>query len=348
MHAPLKFMACALLLLAGLYCAGCAAERKSLKALPSELVWPMPPDEPRIQYLFSISKPEDIGYAPSFFSKALSLVTGPGDSVQLVRPYGIFSTPEDVVYVADPGLKIVHAFDMKRSSYSQITSYKDRALQSPIGITMDDSRRLYVSDSLLKRIFVFSDTGKPLMEIGADDKLLRPTGLAFHSVHKWLYVTDTLGHCVHVFDRDGTLLNTFGSRGTAEGTFNFPTAIAFDREGNVYVNDSLNFRIQIFKPDGTFVSLFGKHGDGMGEFSSPKGISLDSEGNIYIADAIFDAVQIFNRSGALLLSFCEAGTGPGALWLPSSIFIDQADRIFIADSYNQRVQVFKFLGGNNL
>ncbi len=311
------------------------------------LVWPSQPETSRIQYLYTISSAADIGFAPSVFEKVLNVFAGSGKSRHIVRPHGIFFSSDEVLMVTDPGLQTVHMFDLRNKKYNQVNKYKKQKLVSPIGIVADEAGRLYISDSVLKKVFVFTREGKPLMELGEMDSLQRPTGIAVHSKLNRLYVVDTIAHDIKVFDLDGKYLFSFGRRGIQPGEFNYPTSINFDRQGNVYVNDSLNFRVQVFSPDGSHMSLFGKHGDGLGELSHPKGVALDSEGHIYIADAIFDAVQIFDRQGRLLLSFGEAGQGPGELWIPAYIFIDRNNKIFISDSYNQRIQVFQFLGGRS-
>lgn len=310
------------------------------------LVWPLPPERPRIQYLYSISGPEDIGVTHTFAERVGIFFAGAKLSQQMVRPYGVYSSRDEVLYVTDPGSQAVHVFDMKNRRHSQIKKYGKINLVSPIGVTMDESGSLYVSDSVLRKIFVFGPKGEPIREIGGEDWFSRPTGIAIHTSLGKLYVADAMGHSILAFDLKGKFLFRFGERGDGKGEFNFPTSLAIDQNGNLYVNDSLNFRIQVFEPDGKFLRHWGRQGDGMGEFSSPKGVALDMEGNVYVADAIFDSVQIFNEEGDLLLNFGEAGQGPGEFWIPVSIFIDQANRIFVSDSYNQRVQVFKFLGGN--
>lgn len=309
------------------------------------LVWPLPPEKPRIQYLYSIAVPEDIGISASFYEKFVGFLAGKKPSRQMVRPYGIHLSGGGILSVTDPGMGTVHQFDMRNLRYHQIKKFGRKNFVSPIGVTMDESGLLYVSDSILKKIFVFGQEGEPVRELGGKDRFARPTGMALHPSLKRLYVADTLGQSIQAFDLVGNFLFGFGGRGDKKGEFNFPTSLAIDRNGNLYVNDSLNYRIQIFNPDGKFLAMFGKHGDGMGEFSNPKGIALDTEGHIYVADALFDSVQIFSPKGELLLYFGEAGRKAGEFWMPASLFIDPTDRIFVADSYNQRIQVFQFLGG---
>ena len=311
-------------------------------------VWPSPPKPPRIVYEYSISQPDDIGWSPSFIEKTVTFFAGRRNNRNMVRPYGIVIGAEEVLCVADPGARRIHKFYLAQQKYDEITEFREQELVSPIGVALDVQGKLYVSDSALRRVFVYDREGKAQLEIGNDATLQRPTGIAIDSLSERLYVVDTLDHSIKVFSLNGSFLFSIGKRGEGEGNFNFPTALAFDRAGKLYINDSLNFKVQIFKPDGTFISLFGKHGDGTGEFSKPKGVAIDSKGNIYVTDAIFDRVQMFNTRGELLLTFGESGQAPGQLWIPTAIYIDKRDRIFVADSYNKRVQVFQYLGGEGV
>jgi len=345
---PAKMISVFILLSAVAACQGCGGPSSIAvqDRLPSiSPVWPSPPEKPRIRHLYSISKADDVGVAPSLFQKVGSFLTGAEQSRRMTRPHGLFFGADEVLCIADPGSGSVHLFDTKNRRYQEITKYGKTQLLSPIGVVKDDAGLLYVSDSMLRKVFVFGSKGEPIREIGGAEWFARPTGLAVSNSLKRLYVTDTADHCIKVFDLDGHFLFSFGKRGTDKGEFNFPASIVIDGNGDLYINDSLNYRIQVFNADGGFIRLFGRHGDGMGEFSSPKGVALDTEGDIYVADAIFDSVQVFDKQGNLLLFFGETGQGPGELWIPSALFIDRKNRIFVSDSYNQRVQVFQFLGG---
>ena len=68
---------------------------------------------------------------------------------------------------------------------------------------------------------------------------------------------------------DGEYRTDFGSYGTGDGQFIWPTAIAVDREGYVYISSESEHRIQKFSPTGQFISKWGTLGDGDGEFDGP-------------------------------------------------------------------------------
>lgn len=305
-------------------------------------VWPPPPQTARIKYVRNLSGPHDLGIKKSWFKQTMESIFGAEEvEERMVRPYGVFAGA-DRVYVTDAGAGVLHVFDMRGKNYFQISEIKKEELVSPIGVAADKNGYIYLSDSVLRRVFVFNREGEYLKDVGSPELFLRPAGLAVDEER--VYVVDTHGHRVLIFSREkGDLLFSFGRNGAGKGDFNYPTNIFVGKDGFIYITDSMNFRVQIFGKDGHFISSFGRLGDGSGDFSKPKGIAVDSEGHIYVADAHFDNVQIFDRDGRLLLSFGSTGQGPGEMILPAGLFIDEKDMVYVADSYNGRVQVFQYL-----
>jgi DNA-binding beta-propeller fold protein YncE len=311
------------------------------------LVWPLPPDPPRISYVTSIHEAKDIGVRSSFFKRVFTFFLGSQATPQIIRPMGVAADGHGRLYVTDTGLQVVHLFDFKNRRYRQIfwlTPSGPERLQNPVGVAVDGEDRIYVSDSALDRIYVFDQKGTLLNTIGNDRELERVSGIAIDVKRAILYAVDTAGHRLVVYDLSGKKTGEIGHRGKGEGEFNFPTFVTVDRDGNVYVSDSLNFRIQIFSPEGKFLHAFGQLGNTLGTFSRPKGIAVDGEEHIYVVDGLYDTVQIFDLEGKLLLNFGRSGGKPGEFWLPAGIAIDPTEKIFVADSYNQRVQVFQFQG----
>src|ERR1043165_679205 len=79
-------------LFAMLAAGGCATSEHSNPALESapSLVWPAPPDPPRIAYLHSISRPGDVGIKVSAGARALRWIFGSNQKAEfLVKPFGI-------------------------------------------------------------------------------------------------------------------------------------------------------------------------------------------------------------------------------------------------------------------
>ena len=132
----------------------------------------------------------------------------------------------------------------------------------------------------------------------------------------------------------------FGSYGTGDSQFIWPTAIAVDREGCVYVSSESEHRIQKFSPTGTFLGKWGTPGDGEGEFDGPSGMVFDREDNLYVVDHCNSRIQQFTKDGTFLLQWGGKGDGPGQFDLPWGIGLDAAGHVYVADWHNDRVQKF--------
>ena len=218
-------------------------------------------------------------------------------------------------------------------------------LATPIGLAIDNKRGiLYVSDSKFDKVFgLDKETGRVVMSMGSPGEFKNPSGMVFDEGKERLYLSDTGNHVVRVFDNKGNPLFKIGKRGNGKGELNFPSYLAFDKNGRLYVVESFNFRIQIFDSEGNFYKEFGKLGDASGSFSRPHGIGVDSDGHIYVVDAAFCNFQIFDEDGKLLLWVGNSGRNPGEFYLPTGMYIDRNGRIYISDTFNSRVQVLQYM-----
>lgn len=304
-------------------------------------VWPVAPDKPRVRHIKTFITPQDLGVTKGFFAKVWEFIAGEDTVDHIYSPHGIVADGKGKVYVVDWGAGKIHCFNFEKKKYDQFGQTKQGDLVSPIGAALDDDGLLYVTDSALRRVFVYKGTKNKLV-IG-DDAFLRPTGIAVNKKEKILYVVDTLGHRVDLFDLTGKKRGSFGRQGGGEGEFNYPTHLAIDGAGDIYVMDTMNFRVQIFDKTGKFLSQFGGNGTAIGDFMKPKGIAVDSEGHIWVSDGLRNSIQVFDREGRLLLIFGKKGLGPGEFNVPAGIHIDSNDRLYVSDSYNFRAQMFQYL-----
>jgi DNA-binding beta-propeller fold protein YncE len=331
-------------LLACLLCPGlsCATPRGAVfEPLEDPLVWPPPPDHPRVAYVGALETTADLKAGTNVFESIGAALFGEADVRSMLTPFAV-TTDDNRVFICDSNAQLVHVFDLEDRTYEQWTTNRDEGLAQPVGIAVAADGRVFVSDSVAGSIAVFAADGAFVGRI-AGEHLERPCGLAFDHTANRLYVADAAAHVVVVLTSDGAPLTRIGRRGTALGQFNYPTAVAVDSEGRLLVSDTLNFRVQVFSRDLEPIRQIGSKGDLPGYFAQPKGIALDSEDHLYVVDAHFEAVQVFRTDGRLLMTFGQEGRGPGQFWLPAGIHIDPQDRIWVADSYNRRVQVFRYL-----
>lgn len=302
------------------------------------LVWPLPPEEPRIEFLFTISSRADLGIERSFLRKAWDWFVGAEEvGGFLVQPLGVTVDERGRIYVTDTGLRCVHIFDVKNKKYQTLQETKKGQLLSPVAVAVSSNRRIYVTDSGRREVIVYDDDADVLFTISG--YFTRPTGLTIHNNR--LYVVDTGLHKIFVFDLAGKLLFEFGRRGVQPGEFNFPVFITSSQR--LYVVDAMNHRVQVLDDSGRVIRMFGEVGNVQGTFANPKGIAVNSEGHIYVADALFDAFQIFDNEGRLLLVVGHSGHGNGEFLTPSGMAIDKENKIYVVDALNKRVQVFRYL-----
>jgi DNA-binding beta-propeller fold protein YncE len=327
-----------------------SAKKKASPAKALTLVWPLPPEQPRIKFVRAIYGAADI--IPPKKVNLLDRVAGikkldfkPG----FVKPYGIATDSHDRIYVTDSGQGLVFVLDPAKKQVSFLGADSQAQLKVPLGITVDSKDRVWVADAVKQHVYVFAPDGTALMALGKVGEMVNPTSVAVDEARNRLYVVDSRQHTILVYDQEsGQFVTKFGKRGKGDGEFNFPTNIAVDRGGRIYVTDTLNCRVQIFDPDYRFLDAFGSRGNGFGNFLKPKGLALDSYQNLYVVDADFDNFQIFDPQKRLLMFLGGGGVQPGTFWLPAGIYVDRHNQIYVADQNNRRIQVFQLLNGQTV
>ncbi len=304
------------------------------------LVWPRPPDRPRIQYVGQLRGEASLGVKPRGWDAVRAVITGPPPLVEFVRPSAVAVIGERV-YVADAGLGVVHLLDLTQRHYKAIRGAPADPLQAPVDVVAMADETIAVVDRRRAATDLLDRNGEWQTTWRADE-LKAPTGAAWNAHQRQLWVVDVGAHACFAWQH-GEVLQRFGQRGSAPGQFNFPSAVTWHASVGLVVADAMNFRVQVFDDAGRPRAVFGQKGDGAGDFARPRDVAVDSAGHIYVLDNQFENVQIFDREGQLLMAFGQSGPGPGEFALPAGITIDQQDRIWIADSYNRRVQVFQYL-----
>ncbi|MDH5764975.1 MAG: 6-bladed beta-propeller [Gammaproteobacteria bacterium] len=326
-------------------CATSDSTRSSFATDTSNLVWPAPPEQPRIKFVRTLHSEDQIVPPESGLSSFRDSLLGKPTKAgrQLKKPYAVHADNKGRVFVADSGWGKVLVFDENNKAFSVWGTNGNGLLTKPLGLTSDSQGNVYVTDSVKQRVVVFDPNGEFLTAMGKKGELTRPVGIAVDDERNRVYVVDSKAHHIVVYSKTGELIEILGKRGTEPEEFNWPTNIALDKSGNLYITDSMNFRVQILKPDGTLHKVFGENGDGRGQFVRAKGIAVNSLNHIYVTDAAFNNIQIFNNEGQLLLDVGTLGNEPGQFVLPAGLYIDQQDRIYVADQYNFRIQVFDYL-----
>jgi len=321
--------------------AGCATVPKP------EYVFPLPPDRPRLKYLYDLVNEKDLFPKKKipFFTQVWRLLIGEEiPEFYLTQPIYVCADATRV-YVTDVAKKYIIVFDsLTRRVYRWGTSGPGK-LTVPAGVAVDSEQRVYVADQLPGVVKVYDRKGNFLYHIGRQGwgpgELGIPLGLAINKERGLLYVINRGKNVVTVFDLQGNFLYEFSGRDGGEGLTAMAQYITVDKEGKVYVTDSLIRRVHIFDKEGKFLKSFGEAGDAWGYFARPKGIAVDSDGNIYVVDAEFERIQIFDPEGKL--NFLFRGVPPFPFSLPQGLYVDERDRLYVVDTGQRRIQVYQYL-----
>lgn len=292
---------------------GCAHQAERAETM----FYPMPPEQPRLQFLVSLTKEEDLGESSAFREYLLGKRE---DGKQLARPYDI-AHRKGTLYVVDKTVRKVMIVDLEKRKFDYIRDAKGGALQDPSGIFITPDGHKFVADSARGQIVVYNERNEFHRAYGAENQF-RPVSVAVHG--NKIYVCDLKDNEIEVLDKDsGEVLRKIGGPGREEGLFHKPTHVTVDEAGNLFVTDAFNFRVQQVDANGKFVRTVGYQGSHPGAFARPKGIAVDRQGHLYVVDAAFELVQVFDVATAEpLLPFGKYGPAPGSTYLPAGIHID--------------------------
>jgi sugar lactone lactonase YvrE len=290
---------------------------------PRELiVYPTPPDTPRIQFLTRYSTSADI--EPERRRSIWESIAGEDDSAneekQIVKPYGV-AMAQGRIYVCDTGAIAVDIIDIPAQSLSRFQPRSFGKLSKPLGCFADESDgSLFVADADRQQVVVYGNDGSYRASFGERESI-RPS--AVFVVGDSIFAADLNGQRVAVYARsDQRLLGFIPADTTDPAARLFAPTNLFVTNDHVYVTDFGSFQVKIYDRNGRFVRTLGRYGSGLGQFVRPKGVAVDRNSNVYVVDAGFENVQVFDAEGKLLMFFGGPYEGPGDLYLPAGITID--------------------------
>ena len=180
-------------------------------------------------------------------------------------PLNITVDEDGTCYVADTGREQVVIFD-KNGVYSGVIGKPGEMKPRDVALSAE---RIYVADLQKRSVHVLDKaTRNVLFEIPRPEDrtnqtraLFTPTNLALDSKGQ-IYVSDTGGYHVQVYDSNGKYVRSVGEMGDGQGQFARVKGIAVDRNSRLYAVDAMSKVVQIFDEKGDLLTWFGEPGAG--------------------------------------------------------------------------------------
>ena len=241
-----------------------------------------------IENYFRLSEGRTIGSTPAID------IDRDGSSIWVFERCGANSCVGSDV---DPILK----FD---PSGNVVTSFGGGMFVWPHGIHVDRDGNVWVTDARSAtpeeierdpaargkghQVFKFSPDGKVLLKLGQpgvpgdDPDTFNGPSDVITAPNGDIFVGDGHGGETNArivkFTKNGKFIKAWGMKGSAQGEFETPHALAMDSRGRLFVGDRGNGRIQIFDQEGRFLQEWK-------QFGRPSGLFIDANDTLYSADS---------------------------------------------------------------
>jgi streptogramin lyase len=277
---------------------------------------------------------------------------GTGTSASFRYPSGVALDASGNVYVADyynhkirkiTPSGVVSTFAGSGSRGSTDGTGTSARFYYPSGVALDASGNVYVADSDNNKIRKITPSGVVSTLAGSGStgstdgtgtsaSFYFPRGVALDASGN-VYVADSNNHKIRKITPSGvaSTLAGSGSQGSTDGTgtsasFNYPSGVAVDANGNVYVADWHNQKIRKITPSGVVSTLAGSGSsgstDGTGTSASfyyPHGVAVDAIGDVYVADSYNHKIRKIGPSQRITFNaLSNTAFGSAAITLSAS------------------------------
>jgi len=272
---------------------------------PAEIVFPLPPDRPRIKFLRYVATTDDLGMREKskpkgFFAKIAALFSqGYQRQFLFANPYGVWHHG-DKIYATDTGSQQLVIVDLKEGVRTVIGDSGEDNLKSPVGVAVDEAGNAYVTDSGDGSVKAYAPDGKLLWKsngtIANARPFNRPAGITLTATGEVMVADSSNRRIVILSAKTGAFIREMCRHANKEYyALPNPGHVWTMKDGGFLVSDPLAARVHIFSSTGAATGGFGEAGDQAGYMARPRGVATDSDGNIHVVDALFNRVQVFDR-----------------------------------------------------
>ena len=211
-------------------------------------------------------------------------------------------------------------------------SIDEKKLNSPWGVTVNNSNDIFVTDMDNNRVLVFNDEGNFVRSFG-ENLLEEPTGISINN-NGGIFVANRTSNKILLLDPDGDYVSTVIS----EGSLKDPRGISLDSQGHLIVCDSGNKCVKIVSVQGEVLSTFGE-----GCFRMPFDC-VCYEDKIFVSDREGHMIKVYSKDGKLSHEFGGRGTRDGELYHPTGLAVDKTGHLLVCSEHSHKVQMFTFEG----
>jgi streptogramin lyase len=219
------------------------------------------------------------------------------------------------------------------------------SITESVGLAVDTSNNLWVTDRQGDRVLKFSPAGVCELEFGTkgsgSGQLSTPQGIAVSPKSGDIIVADAANDRMEDFSPSGTFIRTL-----PVGLGEWPWGVVVNVEGDVFVSDflsSINSVLE-YSETGEHLGTITAHGASERIFEFPAGMAIGPDGDLFVVNWFDNNVQAFGAGGEYLGLFGSCCTGTGGMALPIAVAVDPLGNVWVAEQTTGRVE--KWVGAD--
>lgn len=315
-------------------------------------------------------------------------VNGINTEASFTNPFGIATDGQGHLYIADAGNNEIRCISLTTGEVTTIAGsteagYADGQDTSarffyPTGVACDGQGNLFVTDCYNNRIrkivlatgmvSTFAGSGASAGDdgIGTAANFYQPCGIVCDG-DGYLYIAGGLNSAIRKINiataqvttlAGSTCMGSHDGKGSA-ASFNYPSSLTLDGQGNLYVVDEGNNEIRkVVIATGVVTTVAGStswgstNGAGnVAKFNAPYGIAADGQGNLYITDGDNNEIRKMVIATGMVSTYVGTKTegatnGTGAVVTfnsPRGIVADASGNLYVADYGNNQIRTISSL-----